>query len=276
MTDFLTRLVERVRGDAETVEPVLTPVLTGGPEAGADAWIPPAGLESDLGGPSESTRPSPEQAPTPRIDTGHVRSEAAVIVPAMPPSTADRRQADPRGGGVLRGASGSEVGPGRGAGAAQVPVQTKQPVPWTEVSAVASPSRDGQGAVPDRPGSDDTDRGGLGGLPGLTPVELKVPSDATGATGEGEKGNRIGAAIAQRAIRPEILVSQDYTGSADYDGSDRSSTASSEPSMVRVTIGRIDVRAVTRPAPAAPRPKPAHRPKLSLEDYLSQRERGER
>jgi hypothetical protein len=275
MADFLTRLVERVHRVAETVEPVLTPVMTGGPDTEDDAWIPAAGLESDPAVPSECMRPNPAQPPIPGIDASQDRSEIAGTVPPLPPSTAGGSEADPRGGRVLRGTSGSEVGPGRGPGAAQVPVQTKQALPRTEVSAVASQGRDGKEAVPDHPGSEDTGRG-PGGLHELASRELKVPSDGPGATAGGERGSRIGVVLAQRAPQPDVLVSRHHARPVDQSRADRDSAASSEPPVVRVTIGHIDVRAATRPAPAAPRPKPAQRPRLSLEDYLSQRERGER
>lgn len=46
---------------------------------------------------------------------------------------------------------------------------------------------------------------------------------------------------------------------------------------IRVTIGRVEVRAITPPAPPAARPKPARTgPVLSLDDYLKQRSRGQR
>ncbi len=45
-----------------------------------------------------------------------------------------------------------------------------------------------------------------------------------------------------------------------------------EPSVIRVTIGRIEVRAIMQPAPAAERPKTARTsPVLSLDAYLKQR-----
>jgi hypothetical protein len=40
-----------------------------------------------------------------------------------------------------------------------------------------------------------------------------------------------------------------------------------EPAVVRVTIGRVDVRAVVPPAPAEQR-KPRRQPRLTLEEYL--------
>jgi hypothetical protein len=53
--------------------------------------------------------------------------------------------------------------------------------------------------------------------------------------------------------------------------------SSTSPPIVRVSIGRIEVRAVQSPAatpkPAKP-PKPPPEPKLSLQEYLYKRERG--
>jgi len=46
-----------------------------------------------------------------------------------------------------------------------------------------------------------------------------------------------------------------------------------EPPSIHVTIGRVEVRAVM-PSVAAPKPAPPSGPKLSLEDYLKQRNGG--
>ena len=46
-----------------------------------------------------------------------------------------------------------------------------------------------------------------------------------------------------------------------------------EPAVIRVTIGRIEVRATTPPLPAAPRTRPQG-PVLTLDDYLKQRNGG--
>ena len=46
---------------------------------------------------------------------------------------------------------------------------------------------------------------------------------------------------------------------------------------IQVTIGRVEVRAITPPATPAPRTRPARPgPALSLDDYLRERNRGER
>lgn len=47
-----------------------------------------------------------------------------------------------------------------------------------------------------------------------------------------------------------------------------------EPAVIRVTIGRIEVRATTPPLPAAPRTRPPG-PALTLDDYLKQRNGGQ-
>jgi len=47
--------------------------------------------------------------------------------------------------------------------------------------------------------------------------------------------------------------------------------SSTTPPIIRVTIGRVEVRAVHQPTPA-PKPAKASPPKLSLEDYLHKRE----
>ncbi len=48
----------------------------------------------------------------------------------------------------------------------------------------------------------------------------------------------------------------------------------SEPPVIKVRIGRVEVRAVTPSGPPARRDAPQRRPHLSLEDYLRQREGG--
>jgi hypothetical protein len=51
--------------------------------------------------------------------------------------------------------------------------------------------------------------------------------------------------------------------------------SSTSPPIIRVTIGRVEVRAVQSPAPTPKSAKPPL-PKLSLQEYLNKRERGSR
>jgi hypothetical protein len=78
----------------------------------------------------------------------------------------------------------------------------------------------------------------------------------------------------QRQLPPSLLQNQQVITSQRLPAP-VSEAASSTPT-IRVTIGRIDVRAVTPPAPP-PRPKQARPgPTLSLDDYARQRKGGER
>ena len=61
-------------------------------------------------------------------------------------------------------------------------------------------------------------------------------------------------------------------------GSSHPLSAPSKPVQptIQVTIGRVEVRAVTPPAPPAKPPRPAPAPSLALDDYLKQRREGRR
>lgn len=54
----------------------------------------------------------------------------------------------------------------------------------------------------------------------------------------------------------------------------RSRSDAPEPPMIRVTIGRVEVRAVSPPSRPAPKPVELRRPLLSLDDYLERRNAG--
>jgi hypothetical protein len=79
-----------------------------------------------------------------------------------------------------------------------------------------------------------------------------------------------------QAIRPRVSLVQESKAKADTSGPDLGRVPTSESTAVTVTIGRIDVRAVRQPRAPAPQRKATPKPKLSLEDYLKQRDRGER
>jgi hypothetical protein len=89
------------------------------------------------------------------------------------------------------------------------------------------------------------------------------------------KENAQAAAI---QIRPSItpLSVSGQTGEAMNVEPATNETAKESAPVVRISIGRVEVRAVLPTAPA-PRPAPARpRPGLSLDDYLKEREGGKR
>ena len=80
-----------------------------------------------------------------------------------------------------------------------------------------------------------------------------------------------------RRITPAITVARERATSQSEPAAPTEQIAAREPApTVKITIGRVDVRAVIPAAPAT-RPAPARPgPSLSLEDYLQQREGGKR
>jgi len=82
--------------------------------------------------------------------------------------------------------------------------------------------------------------------------------------------------VAPSVIAPERLGASRKAseGRQHTDARESTAHAADEPS-VHVTIGRIEVTAVTEARPTK-RAAPARRPPLSLDDYLAQRRRGER
>jgi hypothetical protein len=94
---------------------------------------------------------------------------------------------------------------------------------------------------------------------------VTVPSDsiADGETYE-DYNTRASESFSQRrSVQPRVRK--------DLSAVDQRS--STTPPIIRVTIGRVDVRAVHQPTSAA-KPAKTSSPKLSLEDYLHKRERG--
>jgi hypothetical protein len=82
-------------------------------------------------------------------------------------------------------------------------------------------------------------------------------------------------AVEVAPLRPARSVAE--SSRADAPGYPVRQLAADEPPVIRVTIGRVEVRAVNPPArpPAPPAPRP-RQPSLSLGDYLAQRGEGRR
>jgi hypothetical protein len=77
--------------------------------------------------------------------------------------------------------------------------------------------------------------------------------------------------------RPQLTPSPASSAPAPVDRHEEPQTPTPDAPIIRVTIGRIEVRAIMPPAPAPPRQPPSRpAPRLSLEEYLHQRREGRR
>jgi hypothetical protein len=82
--------------------------------------------------------------------------------------------------------------------------------------------------------------------------------------------------VVERGARRNEVVRPQVTAIAGH-GEPISSVNESGPPVIRVTIGRIEVRAILPPTSAAERPAPARAgPPVSLDEYLKQRNEGQR
>jgi hypothetical protein len=97
--------------------------------------------------------------------------------------------------------------------------------------------------------------------------KVTVPPDSF-RDGERDAGNKRG--VSGSFSEPLAIQPRRRKGFSPLE--QRSSTSAP---TIRVTIGRVEVRAI-HPAPPVPKPAKPSTPKLSLEDYLHKRERGAR
>jgi len=83
--------------------------------------------------------------------------------------------------------------------------------------------------------------------------------------------------LVPRVLRPNIAARREPARSRPDEQGVALPELPSSPPIVRVTIGRVEVRAILLPTSPPPRIPPARRgPALSLDDYLKQRNEGQR
>jgi len=81
----------------------------------------------------------------------------------------------------------------------------------------------------------------------------------------------------EKSISRDVSFKQQQTGPAIVEHHSAERKRSSRLPAIKVTIGRIDVRAVKQQAPSLPQPRKIDpKPRLSLDDYLKQRNGGPR
>jgi hypothetical protein len=110
-------------------------------------------------------------------------------------------------------------------------------------------------------------------------IDIAVPPPAAAAGGDAGAAPRASASTpaGPPGVVGDVASALAHRATFARAAASRGPARRREPPPVRVTIGRVEVRAVAAPAPPArtPRADPALRP-LSLDEYLDQRRSGRR
>lgn len=269
MTDFLTRLAARTLGVGQTVTPLQAPKLAA-PADASDLWpdlddateanpidpshiaptkassaqlpslpsAPDAGRTASPGRSGRAYDRAPSQVDLPRSP------QAAVPVPAQSTIDASPREADPT---ATRSEEPAPAHRRRGASPAAPVVrhdEPDQPAPLVAASSLP-PGPAGFADLNDA-------------APGTAPREFVLD--------EGSSARRDAAATFTPMVRTAGLLRL----GPSFPPTPPTAVAPAPGPTVRITIGRVEVRAVPpppAPEPAAPR-RPEEAPRLSLSDYL--------
>jgi hypothetical protein len=309
MSDFLLRLAHQALGSEPGLQPVPRPRYSPAPAAlepdEPRYEAPGAAAEHRVG---RSRRAPPDQPPpsAPRApaDRREDRPSAPLATePAEPPPSAPLRQARTPGPVPQRSAAGTSPAVQRTPTTAPrdegrpgaVPASRSPDAPLLPAHAEAARARLPSVQPPERPAPREAvERAGSGRT---TPTAVAGATAAEGrGSGPGERAALRGPGAAGQVPRPRGVEEREAGGTSDGPfvpaadaatllppvhpappsarggdhraGGDRPPPPAAEP-PVRVTIGRIEVRAVTPERPAEPAPAPAWQPPvLSLDEYL--------
>jgi hypothetical protein len=267
MTDFFHRLAGRTLGTAPVVRPVIAPMFAPGPALPNDLVRNPLEDDGQEVSPEEMTT---EMRRTPRL-------QRAILSPA-PPSPMpvprdtvvtplhDRRPAST----ILRPSSQEDISPeavrARRTAPGQAPIMLDEP-------STTAPF--GQNKSDLRPVTNES--------PVLTDTvwEPLVPSSAAQSTslsrlsGEPRNGNPSDRRT-PLVVKPLMSQAPEPAVRFAERRSDRlENMTPSSPPTIRVTIGRVDVRAIMPPPTPVRQAKPTT-PKVSLDEYLRVRRGGQR
>jgi hypothetical protein len=253
MSNFLDNLASRSLGLAPVVQPRLASRFEPPPGTARFPSFEPAedaGLERSVEGEAQHARPEARQPETRVVED---RRAVPIRPPAAPRE--ERAERESRAAAPPR----QQSHPPRPAMAAHVPVrpvETRAQNAQTDVAA----------APPHAPRSSFAE--------GAQPREA-VRGEASSSVDAAALDNRIRRLMANNFNVREGNEAAGGTPVAHLPA--RQDEPPEKTQTIRVTIGRIDVRAVTAPAPQEPRRAPARpAPQLSLADYLKQRGGGRR
>jgi hypothetical protein len=260
MPKIFSRLIERSLGWAEVAQPVLPSRFTPVAERRSEERIVAAADEAPAieAGPSDFARqdvfPSAQTAAVPpSLDFPGEREPATIAEPAIREITVqEKREHRARVEETDIDRSADQNGSG------------------SEVERKESPS--GKPMAPSRmvlvEKRDDSPRAPAA-LRRTERNEPLIPREQ-----EKEPAPFRAAAIRARTASPALLKKQTGDKIVDRPRSIPAGESVAGPPVIKVHIGRIEVRAVTPPALSPKKEAGPERPRLTLEDYLSRRERG--
>ncbi len=259
MSDFFTRLASRTLGHTQTLspaslsrfEPSATPEHSSWPTDGA--WMPAVqtaspGTEESNSSPSSTARAEAHHQPSPSVD---------------------QRDQVP--------------GPGPGPNAPAPPPATEALAPETRIEAPAPlqmPPHQREAPTSQAPAAVHSSQSArtLKERGGTDPESARRREPAASEEGPSSEASiRVRRASDMEPLMP-VATDVARLPPTIQTGSRQAVTTPGGGSVapIQVTIGRVEVRAVTpQPAPRRPPPKPTQ-PKLSLDDYVAQRREGQR
>jgi hypothetical protein len=246
MSDFLGNLVTRSLAPAAQISPRLPSLFEPPQASGIQAGVAPWQEGESSEGEQDGARPAAAPPAAPRL---RGRPQSAVSVPRDGSLPDDVTAPPPYRGRQIPPAAPLSV---ETVAAELAPEPSSLPGP---VQSLSEPRADRGGAaepakpVPVEPA-----------MPGRETLPPETPPPAAQAL-----PTREGATI---VARPRTRLAQPAEP-VPAEGKQPVSGPESPPT-IRVTIGRVEVRAVMPPAPE-PAPPPRHAPRLSLDDYLKQR-----
>jgi len=255
MSDYLNNIVARSIGVADVVQPRLPQLFEH--SGHYEAVSPDASLETYTEHYTAPVSNQPMEAlPGPAGTPITVPNFEPPVSPSATVSAPVDKSEGPVAFTVRRVEAGPEVSPSF---AAEDPVVTPHAAPQTEVVSVPSPVHAHAQILP----PEFSDRSSLPPSPKTVSVS-QVKQPASRPSAPFQPASRPSAPF-QPALPTAALPSP--TSKEDLE---------QPPTAIKITIGRVDVRAMLPPAapsrPAPARPKPA----LSLESYLKEREQGKR
>jgi len=261
MADFLTRLAERSLMLADVVRPATAPLFAPARERGTGelSELRGEGEPDPTGGLLEILEPSARDISQP--------GKRPPALPLGPPfhSSDEARGAAPGPSKHSRASlSGGAAGREGDGGLANEPLMENGP----SGDSTGGPSNRESGSRPDsiEPSSR-----------ALHPSRETASERTRSRTPEGPDSTPARQAAVPGTVRPREIYLADK--SADVSGNSREARqeASRPAPVIKVSIGRIEVRALAPQAPPAPRARPSSSgPSLTLDQYLKQRDEGKR